>query len=77
MDKDTNEIIECHNAMYLVGNCKLHLSKQCYHNRTTGLHFNLDRTKMLIWAVAIVRCLHSVFLHLLFIAKRHLLFPAL
>ncbi|KAJ7506001.1 hypothetical protein B0H11DRAFT_2186195 [Mycena galericulata] len=38
---------------YPPGTCSLHPDIECFHSRVTNLHFELDRTKKIIWAAAI------------------------
>jgi hypothetical protein len=60
MDDNTNLIAERLRELYAPGLCKLHPDKACYFYVKGNLHFDLDRTKLIIWAVKIVSYLNAL-----------------
>ncbi|KAJ7133259.1 hypothetical protein C8R44DRAFT_870669 [Mycena epipterygia] len=50
---DGEEEIEKLQEMYKPGVCSLHPDVACFHNRLTNLHYELDRSKSIVWAAAI------------------------
>ncbi|KAJ6614198.1 hypothetical protein B0H10DRAFT_2221508 [Mycena sp. CBHHK59/15] len=51
-DEGLEEEMDKISNMYPPGTCSLHPDIECFHHRTTDLHFALDRPKKIVWAAA-------------------------
>jgi hypothetical protein len=53
LDDALEEIVVNLSDKYSLGLCALHPDLPCFHHHALDLHFNLDRSRLLVWAQAI------------------------